>query len=440
MSGASRITVAATGALTTIVVARLLGPDGTGGFAIALTLVMLMQTVSTLGVEHGIAYYVSSGRWSPREALGAARRVALAVGVLGALGCLGARMLFPSAFAGLTVGQTAVTVAALPFALGWFYSSYIGLAVDRYESFVLPPAVQSACTLGLVVVLASVGGLAGAVIALTAGHVLGGATAAWLARGLPDRAGDGHPQQLRRAAAFGVKGYAANALQFLNFRLDLFILSAAVGAAAVGQLSVAVAVTTVMWLLPQALSDVLFPRIAALSAVEGRDSEEVRAFVEAKSLRHAVLVIACGTVVLAGALLFLVVPVFTEKFRPAIELGLILLPGVALLGVGQILSATIVGRGKPIYSLYSALIVTPLTVALYLVLVPSLGAQGAALVKSASFTLSFALGVFFYRRVTGSVALSLFVPTRDELRDLRALAPQIRAWAAGVRRRRVARR
>ncbi len=98
------------------------------------------------------------------------------------------------------------------------------------------------------------------------------------------------------------------------------------------------------------------------------------------------------------------------------------------------------GRGKPIYSLYSALIVTPLTVALYLVLVPSLGAQGAALVKSASFTLSFALGVFFYRRVTGSVALSLFVPTRDELRDLRALAPQIRAWAAGVRRRRVARR
>jgi len=78
MSGASRITVAATGALTTIVVARLLGPDGAGGFAIALTLVMLMQTVATLGVEHGIAYYVSSGRWSPREALGAARRVALA--------------------------------------------------------------------------------------------------------------------------------------------------------------------------------------------------------------------------------------------------------------------------------------------------------------------------------------------------------------------------
>lgn len=132
---------------------------------------------------------------------------------------------------------------------------------------------------------------------------------------------------------------------------------------------------------------------------------------EAKSLRHAVLVIACGTVVVAGALLFLVVPVFTEEFRPAIELGLILLPGVALLGVGQILSETIVGRGKPIYSVYSALIVTPLTVALYLVLVPSLGAEGAALVKSASFTLSFALGVFFYRRVTGSVALSLFVPT-----------------------------
>lgn len=96
-------------------------------------------------------------------------------------------------------------------------------------------------------------------------HLLAALTVLWWARRAPHGVGDGHPRQLRRSVSFGLKGYAANAMQFLNHRLDLFIVSAAVGAAAVGQLAVAIAVTSVLLLLPQALSDVLFPRVAALS-------------------------------------------------------------------------------------------------------------------------------------------------------------------------------
>jgi O-antigen/teichoic acid export membrane protein len=232
---------------------------------------------------------------------------------------------------------------------------------------------------------------------------------------------------------FGVKGYAGNALQLLNVRLDVFVLSAAVGAAAVGQLAVAVAVTGVMWLLPQALSEVIFPRVAALSA--DPDQEGQRTMVETKGVRHAVLLITAGAAVIVVALLVLVTPVYGEDFRPAIELGLILLPGVALFGVGQVLSAVIVGRGHPQYTLYTAMVVTPLTVLGYVLLVPALGATGAALVKTASFTLSFVLAIGFYRLATGSVSPGLFVPTRDELRDLWRLTPQIRTWANGVRRR-----
>lgn len=428
MSATSRVTVALTGALTTIFVARLLGPDGAGGFAIALTLVLLLTTLASLGVEHGIAYYVSSGRWGARDALRVVWRVAAVAGVLVALGGLGLRLLVPSAFGDLSVTSTAMVVGVMPFALAWFYGSFVALAVDRYEIFALPPAVQSAGAMVLVVVLGLTADLPGAVLAVAISHLLAALTVLWWARRAPHGVGDGHPRQLRRSISFGLKGYAANAMQFLNHRLDLFIVSAAVGAAAVGQLAVAIAVTSVLLLLPQALSDVLFPRVAALSAGSGVDDHASRAFVEAKGMRHAVIVIVASTVVLAGALLVLVVPVYGGEFRPAIELGLILLPGVALIGIGQILSATIVGRGRPIYSLYSALIVTPLTIGLYLWLVPALGAQGAALAKTASYSLSFALALYFYRRVTGGASLRLFVPTSDELADLRALAPAIRTW------------
>jgi len=441
MGAASRVSVAATGALTTIFVARVLGADGAGAFAIALTIIYVLTVFSTLGLEHGIAYYVSSRRWAATAAFRTALLVALAAGVVvAALGVL-ARVLVPSAFGGLSLPLCAVAAAAMPFALRWFYGSFVALSDDRYEAFVLPPAIQSAAALVLVVGLGAPLGIGGAVVGLALSHVLAAAATVALARraGL-SRVGDGTPTRthLRRSLSFGIKGYLTNALQVLNYRVDLFVLSTVVPAATLGHYSVAIAVTTVMWLLPQALSDVLFPRIAALSASAGADAdaEAHRAFVEAKSLRHTAIIVALGTVVLALALLFLVVPVYGGAFREAIGLGLIRLPGVALIGIAGIMSATILGRGHPIYGLYTTLVVTPATMAMYVTLIPWLKGPGAALASTLSFTLSFLLTLIFYRRATGRSALPLLLPTRSELDDYRLLAPRILAWARGLRARR----
>jgi O-antigen/teichoic acid export membrane protein len=444
MSAASRITVALTGAAATILVARLLGPDGTGAFAIAQTLILLLTVATTLGVEHGITYYVSSGRWGVAPAYRSAQRVALASGLAGALLGLGARLLVPSAFGDLSLGTTAAAVAALPFALSWLYATYLALATDRYEAYALPPALQSTLALCLVAVLAALFEVPGAVAGFALAHLLTAlAVATTTGRRLtsvhapPARDAEAHP--LRRAVSFGVKGYLANALQFLNYRLDVFVLAGVAGTAAVGQYSVAVAATGVMWLLPQALSEVLFPRVAALHARDDEQGRAARAFVETKSLRHTVFVVLGSTLVLAAAIELLVVPVYGPGFRPAIELGLILLPGVALIGVAGTLSATIVGHGRPGYSLAIALVTTPITIGLYALLIPAYDATGAAVASSISYALSFLLAAVFYRRVTAAPLLPRLVPTRSELADYRALAPAIAAWARGVRARRASR-
>jgi O-antigen/teichoic acid export membrane protein len=436
MSATSRISVAVTGAATTILVARLLGPGGAGGYAVAQTLILLLTVATTLGVEHGIAYYVSNGRWDAASAYRASQRVALATGIAGgALGVL-ARLVVPAAFDGLSLATTAVAAGALPFALSWLYTTYVALARDRYEAYVLPPAAQSTLALMLVALLGALDGVAGAVAGFALAHAITAiGVAVAMRRRLPrtPAAAGSERGQLRRAIRFGVKGYAANALQMVNYRLDLFILAAVASAADVGHYAIAVAVTTVMWLLPTALSDVLFPRIAALSARP--EGEEVRAFVEAKSFRHTVLIVAATSLVLALALLLLVVPVYGPRFRAAVDLGLILLPGVALIGLTGTLSATFVGRGHPGYSLAVTAIVTPLTIALYIVFIPALHASGAALASSISYAATFLLVALFYRRVTGRSVRSIALPTRSELADYRALAPAIAAWAGGMRAR-----
>jgi O-antigen/teichoic acid export membrane protein len=473
MSATSRIVVAGTGAVATIVIARLLGPSGSGAYAVAQTLIIMLTVATTLGVEHGIAYYVSSGRWSARHANRTSQLVALVCGIVGVGIGVVVRLAVPSAFNGLSFAVTIAAAAALPFSLSWFYSSYVALAIDNYESYALPPAIQSSAAVCLVALLGALYGVAGAVVGFTLAHVLAAATMLLVNRrtfaapsgsarsgsppaesaatqsasaesappgttatgsapaGGPETSDE--PGQLRRAVGFGLKGYASNALQFVNYRLDLFILNATATGAAVGHYSVAIAVTGVMWLLPQALSDVLFPRVAALSARSGIAREQERAFVEIKSLRHTVLITVLSTLVLALALVLLVVPVYGSAFRPAIDLGLILLPGVALLGLTGPLSATILGRGHPGLSLIGAAIVTPLTVVLYVLLIPSLQATGAALASTISYSTTFLLAAFFYRRATGHGALALMLPTRGELQDYRALGPAVSGWLAKLR-------
>lgn len=432
MGAVSRLTVTATGAATTILIARLLGPDGSGGYYIAQSVLLLLTVLTTLGVEHGIAYYVSSGAWAARPAYVAALRAAAVVGTVGALAGITARLLVPEAFGHLSLWMTVVTCAALPFGLAWFYLTFVALAVDRYEAFVVPPAALSALTMVLAGAGAIAFGLGGAVAGAAVATVAIGACAVlWGLRRLAPPAGAEPPGQLRRAIGFGIKGYAANALQLINYRIDVFILSAAASSAEVGQYAIAATIAALLWLLPQAVADVLFPRVAHLSATSDGDAH--RELVETKGARHVVLVVIAGAVGLVGVLQLLLVPIYGQEFEPSVELGLILLPGVALIGVGGVLSATIVGRGKPIYSLFVVLITTPVTIALYVWLIPELGARGAALASTISYTCNFLLTCYYYRRVTGRPVWRLLRPTRAELRDLRELPRAISSWARGMR-------
>lgn len=415
MSAASRIWITLVSGITTIVLARVLGPHNWGGYSIAASLVAILLAVTTLGVDQGIAYFVGGRKWEPRPALASALRMAAVTGTLGAAVGLLARVAVPSAFADLPLWQVAVAVAGLPFALALVYASSVALASDRYEASMTMPAVQAGLLLAISIPFALLFGRSGAIVALTAASIVVAVGAVlWARRRLP-AAPPTPPGQLRRAISFGIKGYGANTLQLVNYQLDLFILAAVASATAVGHYALAVSATMLLMVLPRSLSAVLYPRVARLSASADHTKREM---VETKSLRHVSLIVVLTSLAMAIALELLVVPVFGQDYQPTINLGLILVPGAAAIGVSTVLAATVVGRGKPMYSVYGALITTPITIAMYATMIPAFHATGAALASTLSYLLSFALLCHFYRRVTGRRALPLLVPTRSEFADL----------------------
>ena len=241
------------------------------------------------------------------------------MGAVGAAVGLGARLVFPSAFAGLSTWLTAVVLVGLPFALAGLYTSFVALAIDRYEVSISLPAIQAVLVLAFAVPAAVGFGLRGARRRNDARHHRGRSRVRGLgsAKTCARRAFRARP-----APACDVlrnQGLRSQCAPARRYRLDLFVLSAVASTAAVGNYSLAVALTSLLWLLPGALSAVLFPRVARLSH---GDEESAREMVETKSLRHVSLVTILSTLLLAAGLVVLVVPLFGDGFQPAINLGL----------------------------------------------------------------------------------------------------------------------
>lgn len=425
----AQLAIALTSAVLGVVVARILGPAGSGSFSVALSTLLVLGAFSNAGVGQGLTYYVSRRQWQAGDALRQAQFAALALGTAGALvGVAVAASSQEGIFRGAPLTVFVVAAAALPFWLSQTYSASVALALGRYGIYTAAVVGQAFATLFAVAGLAAAFGLVGAVVGFVAAQLAAAlALFAWGMRTFPPteplRAARSL-SNIARAVRFGSKPYLANALQYLNLRADIFILNAVAPSAAVGHYSVAVSVMMLGLLLPTALATAALPRIAALDAFA---SPPEQLAVSAKSVRHTVLVLPVTCVVLSIALV--AVPlIYGEEFAPAVELGFILLPGTLAYGIGAVMTANIVGKGHPAFALYAAALVTPPTLVLYLLLIPTLEGVGAALASTLSYLTMTAVLFVFFRRATGIKRLGDLVPRRTEFTDYRMLA------ASAVRR------
>jgi O-antigen/teichoic acid export membrane protein len=406
------------GAVLSIVLARKIGPSGNGRFALLVTLAGLTSIIASLGLTAGIVYEVSRGRWSIREAFRTSYVAALVLGLGGLVGGFGVFTLtHDSVFGGIPTWVALVALSSLPAVLAY---QYAGLELSHSLTLLLLGA-------GLAIPF----GLPGAVIGLLAAGIVAALAGAWLldheARG--DRVVSRNAS-LPRALRFGLQSWGANLLWQINYRFDVLILGGFASARDVGVYSVALTLTGIAWVLPQGLQTVLFPRAASLdeARVIGEISADESDAAMAKAIRHGVLLTLPAAVLITGLLLVAVPLLYGNKFTDTTRLGFVLLPGVLLLGIGKVLSSAIAGRGYPRYVLYSGAISMPITLALYLTLIPAFDAWGAAIASSISYSLTALLTLIFFLRVTPIRLREAFVPRAEDVADYGSLARLARTW------------
>ena len=220
---------------------------------------------------------------------------------------------------------------------------------------------------------------------------------------------------LRGATAFALPCYAANLAQFLNYKLDVFVVGFFAGTASVGRYTLAVSLGQLLWLMSNSVASVLLPKIAAATAASD----------EGGSIRHTARVTRLSLWATAGCGLALgllgtqAIPLlYGEAFRPSVAALLWLLPGIVIFSVANVLAAYIAGIGKPRLNLLVSGISLIVTITLDLALIPKLNIVGAAIASTVSYSLSALLLILFFVRETGAPLREVLLPTSDDVKLL----------------------
>lgn len=423
-------------AILSVAVARILEPSGTGRYGVAITLFSVLGPATTIGLRAGVLYLVSRGEWPAGRALKESQAASLVLGLVAAAIMVPIYALWRHGpLQGIGADILALTLAAVALWVGWTLAAAILLAHERYEAFGSTQIVQALAGLIGGVALMVPFGAAGAVGGLAASQLVAAAFAAKRVLALPGARAAARAaarlSELRRAVAFGSKTWLGEIFWTLNFRIDVVILNAYVASSTVGVYFVAGSLGAIAWILPSALQTVILPRVAALDAATGPSESGLNASDEtvARSMRHGILLTLPTGLGLAVLLAVGIVPfLYGSAFEDAVLYTFLLLPGVLAGGVGKVATSSLTGRGRPGYTLLPMLITTPPTIAAYLLVIPSHGATGAAIVSSISYTASTLVTIVLLLRLTRIPAPALLLPRRSDLRDYLAMLGSLRAY------------
>lgn len=376
---ATRVALVVLGMITSIIVARALGPAGRGLYAVALTVGAVGVQFGHVGLHAANTYYVARDRRLLPALLGNSLVASLVVGGVGSLLAWGLFLARPG-WAPVHGLLLALALLWVPFGLGDTLLQNLLIGIDRVRAYNVVTLVTKVLGLALLVVVVLAGwvnvpvvfatGLATVVTALV-----------WQAGLLRRLAGAAGPSValFRSSLRYGGKAYLANFFSFLVLELDILMLQYLRGAEATGYYSIAAAMGNMVYMLPVVIGTILFPRLAAEADVRVRWRRALRA---ALGVGVALVPGLVGLALLARPL---VSALYGVAFAPAVPPFLWLAPGLVFLSLSTVLGTVMGASGMPAYAIVPSLVAAALNVALNLVLIPRMGATGAALASTITY-------------------------------------------------------
>jgi O-antigen/teichoic acid export membrane protein len=396
-----------------IVIARTLGPEGRGLFELGRIMAVVVAAVAAMGLGRAAVFFRPRGQITDAGLYGAVVG-ALASGTV-AGGGLAAVLYVTQSWHGLAGLEIALAAGAVPL-VAFFSQGQAALrGIGQAAWFRRTLATREALFLTLLLVAFSLqASILVALVAWWAHWLLSASFVAWLlARHC------GRPRipagAIGKLVVFGASQAFVGILLQAHLRLDAFVVQGFHGLAELGYYAVAFGLADLLAYGGRAVGLALYPRTAVSSAQDPAGGARRTA----RSLRVVLVFALAGASVLAVVGPSLVELLFGSRFAPAGVPLRVLLPGTVGMALFIVLQSDLSGRGRLRSIVVSGATVVGANLALTFLLVPGMGATGAALASSITYTIGAALLLIVFSRATGVPVRDCLVPRR---RDAEAAA------------------
>lgn len=383
--------------LTSIIIARTLGPSGKGVYSLVITIITLAATFVSMGINTSNIYFIGKKRFPINLIIANSFFYSFGLGlIISLLLIILAPFFAPFILKGVSFSYLYFALLLIPFLLIFENIYYILLGYRHMLTLASFTLIRSISYLILLIIFYYISKLTVFLI------IIGYACALFVAlsfgmyffkqkKYLEKLAL--HKPAFIEALKFGTKQHLGTIFQFLNYRFDLLIIAVFLTPTEVGLYSMAVLIAETVWYVPKSLGFVLYPKIASSK------TEEANKFTPLVC-RNTVLITLIAIIILYNLASLLIPLLFTPRFVPSVLALRLLLPGVFFLSISKVLTSDLTGRGYPHYSSIASFISLIVTIILDFLLIPGFGIYGASLASSIAYTTHALIILFLFRKTT----------------------------------------
>ncbi|MBN2184283.1 MAG: oligosaccharide flippase family protein [Candidatus Krumholzibacteriota bacterium] len=226
--------------------------------------------------------------------------------------------------------------------------------------------------------------------------------------------------------SMGGRAYLLLIFNFINYRLDLFLIKYYLTASDVGFYSIAVNISERLWYIPNAIAALLFPTLMAMDKGSSRFTAKV-------CRNNFFIMIVLGVAILLTAK-YLVVLMYGKEYDAVSPALFSILWGIVIFPVYKFLSVDFASKNRLGLSVAASLFGIFVNLAANIYMIPRYGIIGAGISTSLSYTVLSVILVIIFKREMKLPLRDLFIPKREEFIGYRDGA--VEAWKRYILRRR----
>ena len=392
----NRVLLIIIGMATSIMVARILGPEGRGVYAVAVAIGGIGVQFGNLGLHASNTYYVAKERSILAPLAANSILVGIVLGGGSALLCWAFFAFWPQ-LAPVHGILLPFSLLWIPFGLAFMLLHNLLLGIMDIRAYNLIELVKGLLVVFLIALLIVVDKVSVLSVFLTGFFIIIISLVLVIRRigthisvfSMPD------PSLIKDHIGYGIKAYLSSFFAFMVLKTDLLLVNHLLGSEKAGIYSISVALANMLYLFPTVVGSIFFPRLCSMT-----DHREKFVFVrKVVYLTGAVMV---PFVLIAGFVAETVIRIlYGIDYAPSASPFRWLLPGIFIWSIEGIVRRLLTSDGFRVGVVYAWFFAFLINIGLNVLFIPMYGIDGAAMASSLTFLVLAVMTGFMVARYIG---------------------------------------